>query len=102
MYTIGVIVRDDDAATDTSGSMTVVYDPDAGSANIDGSTATPAGAWASPPSHRARERSRMGCGPTATPRPVRRVGFPTAGARTGSAASAGRYGGDAVVFGKPV
>lgn len=54
------------------------------------------------PSHRARERSRMGCGPTATPRPVRRVGFPTAGARTGSAASAGRYGGDAVVFGKPV
>ena len=41
MYTIGVVVRDDDAATDTSGSMIVVYDPDAGSANIDGSTATP-------------------------------------------------------------
>ncbi|MFF0175115.1 PKD domain-containing protein [Micromonospora profundi] len=49
MYTIDVTVRDDDAAADTSGSMIVVYDPDAGTANIDGSTATPAGALVSEP-----------------------------------------------------
>ncbi|MEU7172018.1 hypothetical protein ABZ949_11125 [Micromonospora tulbaghiae] len=48
MYTIDVTVRDD-AATDTSGSVIVVYDPDAGTANIDGSTATLPGALVSEP-----------------------------------------------------
>jgi hypothetical protein len=49
MYTIDVTVRDDDGSSDKSGSMIVVYDPEAGTANIDGSTATPTGALVSEP-----------------------------------------------------
>jgi hypothetical protein len=50
MYTITVEVTDDDGGVGRATVMLVVYDPRVGSANIDGSTATPAGAWVDGPS----------------------------------------------------
>ncbi|QCB94804.1 PKD domain-containing protein [Cellulomonas shaoxiangyii] len=45
MYTIRVTVTDDDGASASAEVMVVVYDPDAGAANADGSVTTPPGAY---------------------------------------------------------
>jgi hypothetical protein len=50
MYTIRATVTDDDGGSDSATTMVVVYDPNAGWANVDGSTASPAGALTSDPS----------------------------------------------------
>lgn len=49
MYTITVFVADDDGGTASESVMIIVYDPNEGSANIDGWTQTPAGALADQP-----------------------------------------------------
>jgi hypothetical protein len=50
MYTITLSATDDDGGvSDTVSVMVVVYDPDAGWTNMDGSTATPSGALAAYP-----------------------------------------------------
>lgn len=49
MYTIKLDVADDDEGQDNAGVMIVVYDPEAGFTNADGSLASPTGAWTSSP-----------------------------------------------------
>ncbi|GII77981.1 hypothetical protein Sru01_29630 [Sphaerisporangium rufum] len=49
MYSIELVVTDDDGGQGFAKVMIVVYDPEAGSANIDGSTTTPAGSLTSQP-----------------------------------------------------
>jgi len=49
MYTIRVTVMDDDGASDSAEVMVVVYDPDAGFANADGSVASAAGSYPGTP-----------------------------------------------------
>jgi hypothetical protein len=49
MYTVDLQVTDDDSGTGRASVMIVVYDPGAGTANIDGSTTTPAGALVAQP-----------------------------------------------------
>jgi hypothetical protein len=49
MYTLNVTVTDDDGASDSAEVMVVVYDPDAGWVNADGSITSPAGALTSQP-----------------------------------------------------
>lgn len=49
MYTIKVTVRDDEGASDSAEVMVVVYDPEGGRTNADGSVASPAGAWSKAP-----------------------------------------------------
>jgi hypothetical protein len=49
MYTVTVFVADDDGGTGAANVMIIVYDPNEGAANIDGSTATPSGALVTAP-----------------------------------------------------
>jgi hypothetical protein len=55
MYSIEVRADDDDAGTDTWRTMIVVYDPDAGGNNSDGSFTSAAGAWAEQPTTAGEE-----------------------------------------------
>ena len=49
MYTVTVTVTDDDGGTGTASVLLVVFDPNAGWINLDGSTLTPAGALVDTP-----------------------------------------------------
>ncbi|WP_143728142.1 PKD domain-containing protein [Micromonospora cremea] len=49
MYTVDLVVTDDDLAQGSTSVMIVVYDPNEGPASIAGSTATPTGALATDP-----------------------------------------------------
>lgn len=49
MYTIKLTNTDDDGGDDSWTTMVVVYDPDAGWTNADGSFVSPAGAWSTHP-----------------------------------------------------